>query len=174
MKQQYFKRKISISAQPWAANSYTLTTAAAHGIAVGESIVLFDIYSQSSLTYVTQAGTTGSTIVISDTNSGRQFNTEFFLAYFTANTTTSNEAPGTSLVTYQATVTTTSGNGAATVNIQASNDNIGWLSLGTITLASAASPNSDGFALQAPWLYTRAVISGISGTGAKVYISYNV
>jgi hypothetical protein len=174
MKQQYFKRKISISAQAWATNNYTLTTGAAHGIAVGESIVLFDVYSQSSQTYTTAGGTTGSTIVIADTNNGRQFNVDFFVTYYTANTTTTVESPGASLVTYQATVTTSSGNGAATVNIQASNDNIGWLSLGTITLAAAASPNSDGFALQAPWLYTRAVITGISGTNAKFYISYNV
>lgn len=174
MKLQYFKRKISISAQAWATNNYTLTTAAAHGLVAGESITLFDAYSQSSQTYVLAAGSVGSTLVIPDTNAGRKFNTEFFVNYYTANTTTTTESPGMSMVTYQATVTTSSGNGAATVVVQGSNDGIGWVVLNTITLASAASPNSNGFALTAPWLYTRAVISGLTGTGAKCYVSYNV
>ena len=70
---------------------------------------------------------------------------------------------------FQATV---SGTGAvsATVNVEVSNDNTNWLVLGTITLSGTTSA-SDGFAAGAPWPYTRARVTAISGTSAAVTVS---
>lgn len=70
--------------------------------------------------------------------------------------------------TAQATV---SGTGAvtATVNIEVSNDGAGWIVAGTITL-SGTTTATDGFVIQAPWLYSRGNVTAISGTGAAVTV----
>lgn len=68
--------------------------------------------------------------------------------------------------TYQATVYGT-GTVAATVVIEGSNDGIGGVPLGTITL-SGTTKASDGFTTNASWDFVRATVSSISGTGALV------
>lgn len=73
--------------------------------------------------------------------------------------------------TFQATVTTTAGNGSATVNIEVSNDQVAWIVLTTITLASASSPVSDGFPSNAAWGYYRANVTAISGTNAALTVT---
>jgi hypothetical protein len=73
-----------------------------------------------------------------------------------------------SLRTFQSTGTTSAGSGAATVLIEVSNDNVVWLTLGTITLTLGTSATSDGFASNAPWGNVRARVSSISGTNASV------
>lgn len=76
------------------------------------------------------------------------------------------DAPNTGV---QTTVTGT-GAVAATITIQVSNDGVNPVgtAAGTITLSGTTSA-SDGFAINAAWKYIRAVVSGISGTGATVY-----
>ena len=66
----------------------------------------------------------------------------------------------------QATLEKTSGNVTATVYIQVSNDNIGWLTLATYSLDTAGTA-SDGFALTAPWRYVRAYVYAVQ-SGGKV------
>ena len=59
----------------------------------------------------------------------------------------------------------------ATITLQVTNDiNRGPVNtaMGTIAL-TGASPQSDGFSTVATWKYVRAVVSGVSGTGATVY-----
>ena len=70
--------------------------------------------------------------------------------------------------TYQATVL---GSGAqtATVIVEGSNENINFLTLGTITL-SGTTTASDGFASEAAWVFVRARLTAISGTGATVTV----
>ena len=74
--------------------------------------------------------------------------------------------------TFQAVGTTSSGAGTATVKIWVSNDNVGFLLLGTITLVLAttvtAGLNADGFASDAPWKYVYAELDAVTGTGAAV------
>lgn len=72
--------------------------------------------------------------------------------------------------TFQATGTTTSGSGAATVKIQVSNDASNWLDLATISLTLSTTAASDGLAADAPWGYVRANVTAISGTGASVTV----
>lgn len=78
-------------------------------------------------------------------------------------------SPGDANRTYQATVTG-SGTVSATVVIQASDDGVGWVTLGTITL-SGTSPQTDGFASTAPWIEVRGDVTAISGTGAAVTLT---
>jgi len=89
--------------------------------------------------------------------------------------TTTGAQPSVSLFGYeiydaafQATVVGT-GTVSATVQIEMSNDNIGWLvdSTSTLTL-SGTTVASNGFVSSGPWQYARANITAISGTNAKV------
>jgi hypothetical protein len=72
--------------------------------------------------------------------------------------------------TYQATVTGT-GAVSATVVIDVSNDGVNSTStpMGTISLTGTTS-SSDGFTSTAPWKYTRARVTAISGTGATINV----
>lgn len=71
--------------------------------------------------------------------------------------------------TYQATVVGT-GSVTATVNIEVSDDNVGWLVLSTLALSGTTSA-SDGFTSIAPWQFARANVTAISGTGAAVTVT---
>ncbi len=75
---------------------------------------------------------------------------------------------------FQAVANGSSGAFAATVAIKGSVDGTNFETLGTITLSgTATTADSDGFAIDAPWAYVRADVSGFSGTGATcdVYMS---
>lgn len=72
--------------------------------------------------------------------------------------------------TFQAVGSTSSGAGACSVLIQASNDNINWLTMGIITLVLDTTEATDGFSIQASWDYVRAKVSSISGTDANVTV----
>jgi len=70
--------------------------------------------------------------------------------------------------TFQASVTGT-GAVTATLKIQVSNNPtlMGWLDLATITL-SGTTTATDGFASEASWLFWRANLTAVTGTGASV------
>ena len=66
---------------------------------------------------------------------------------------------------------TSSGAGAATVNVEASNDGINWVVLAIIGLTLSTTAAVDGFAADAAWLYVRGRVTAISGTGAAVTLT---
>jgi hypothetical protein len=68
---------------------------------------------------------------------------------------------------FQATGLTVSGSGSAIVAVQVSNDNVNWLTAGTITLTLSSSATTDGFVIDAGWRYVRGNVTAISGTGAN-------
>jgi len=72
---------------------------------------------------------------------------------------------------FQAVVTGT-GSVSATVAIQGSNDGINAVTtpINTITIASGASPQSDGFTAVTAWKYVRANVTALTGTGAHVQV----
>jgi hypothetical protein len=75
---------------------------------------------------------------------------------------------------YQATV---SGTGAvsASVVIEVSNDNVGWLSDSSSTLSlSGTTVASAGLVATSTWAYVRARVTAISGTGASVTVTASV
>lgn len=87
----------------------------------------------------------------------------------TSNTVDNSEYDGEKC--FHAWGTTSSGTGAATIVIEVTNDTTApWLTLGTISLTLGTSATADGFASSAPWYYTRARVSTISGTGAAVSV----
>lgn len=69
--------------------------------------------------------------------------------------------------TFQAKGSTSAGAGAAAVEVQASNDKVNWIVLGTISLTLGTTETSDGFTTDAPWRYIRGNVASISGTNAK-------
>jgi len=70
--------------------------------------------------------------------------------------------------------TTSAGAGAATINIEVSNDGSNWVVAGTITLTLATTvtttTNTDGFNINAGWKFIRGNVTAISGTGAAVTV----
>ena len=70
--------------------------------------------------------------------------------------------------TFQATVAGT-GSVYATIDIEVSNDNSNWMTMGTITLSGTTSA-TDGFVSDEPWAYHRANVTAISGTSATVNV----
>lgn len=72
---------------------------------------------------------------------------------------------------FQAVLTCSSGNCSATVLVEASNDGTNWFTLGTITFASAASPQNDAFGSVIPWMQIRGNVSAIAGTNAAVTLT---
>lgn len=65
---------------------------------------------------------------------------------------------------------TSSGTGAAIIEIQVSNDNSVWKTVGTINLDLRTEQISDRLAIDANWTYVRANVASISGTGASVSV----
>lgn len=63
----------------------------------------------------------------------------------------------------------------ATIIIMVSNtgDDDDWATAATITLSGTTS-DSDGFAMNAKWAYTKANVSVITGTGAAVTVTLGV
>jgi hypothetical protein len=63
---------------------------------------------------------------------------------------------------------------SASVGIQGSNDNSNWVTICTITLATASSITTDTCVTQAPWAMERGVlnaISSVSAVGASVNLT---
>ena len=80
----------------------------------------------------------------------------------------SGEVPQDARLSVQAIGSTTSGAGSATVLVEGSNNDANWLTIMMITLELSTSASSDGAAEEVPWLYVRATLASISGTGATV------
>jgi len=80
-----------------------------------------------------------------------------------------NEAPGFGdRTTVQVSGATTSGAGAAQVDIEVSNDGTNWIVAGTINLVLSTTTASYGLVIDGAWLNVNANIISISGTGANV------
>lgn len=70
--------------------------------------------------------------------------------------------------TVQVKGSTSAGAGAATVDIEVSNDDSNWEVLATVTLTLGTTETSDGFSDAAAWKHIRANVKSISGTDAAV------
>lgn len=71
----------------------------------------------------------------------------------------------------QASGQTTAGSGAATINIEVSNDKVNWLVAFTISLTLGTATTSDGQHLIARWEWVRANVTSLTGTGASVSVT---
>ena len=173
MKLVQLGKKFAISSATWATNTWAFTTTAPHGFAVGDTFYLFDATSGQNVLITTAAGTTGSTITYTSATKDQVWALDFVKTQFPTGFTGTTDAYGNGLneLTVQATVTTTSGNGSGTVDIQVSNDGIAWKTIGTITIAAAASPATDLFTYAFVTQYIRANITSVVGTGGKMIIT---
>ena len=76
-------------------------------------------------------------------------------------------------LTLQSVANGTAGAFASTVTIQVSNDNINWLTAGTLTAnGTATTAATDGMVIDAPWMYVRGYVAttGVTGTGGTVSV----
>ena len=93
----------------------------------------------------------------------------------TSTTTLANvvaHQPTSQYRTFQASGFTSSGAGAATIDIRVSNDGSDYSTvLGTITLTLGTTVVSDGFGSILPWRYVKPHVTAISGTGASVTVT---
>ena len=71
--------------------------------------------------------------------------------------------------TFHLTVTGT-GAVSATANVQVSNDDTNWMTVGTLT-ASGTTAASDGLVIEACWLNMRIDLTAISGTSARAIVT---
>lgn len=68
---------------------------------------------------------------------------------------------------FQAVGSTTVSTGSATILVQASQDNVNWVLLDTLSLVLGTAITSDTFYVSSPWKYVRGNLSAITGTGAS-------
>lgn len=170
MKIAQFKRKITISNAAYATGDWTLTTSGNHLLAVGDTFKIVNKATNDTITATAIAGTTGSTLKFTYAVANAEFSGDFFVYSFPTGFSGVSEVEtlGTTISTVQATTTTSSGNGTHSVAFQYSNDKVGWITVANSAPASAASPITDGFVLQAPWLYVRLNVTSVTGTGGKM------
>jgi hypothetical protein len=71
---------------------------------------------------------------------------------------------------FQAKGSVASSTGAATVEIQVSQDGTNYITLGTITLSLTTAESSDGFAAANSWEHYRANLTSITGSTATVTV----
>ena len=70
---------------------------------------------------------------------------------------------------FQVVVTTSSGNGSATVQPMVSNDGVNFIAYGAaLVVVAAASPAQISGSGNVPWQFFTAYVTAISGTGAAV------
>lgn len=72
---------------------------------------------------------------------------------------------------FQITGFTSAGAGAASVDIEVSNDGSNFFQLGNMALTLGTSVTTCGFTSEAPYRYVRANVQSISGTDAEVTVS---
>lgn len=76
--------------------------------------------------------------------------------------------------TFQAVGSVSASTGAASIDVEISNNGVNWKTVGTISLTLGTSKTSDGFALDAPWVFVRGNVTSISGTDATVSLLMGV
>jgi hypothetical protein len=92
--------------------------------------------------------------------------TNFFTAKTANNSTSATFALGPGPKTFQSSLTTTSGNGSATVTVYGSLDGTNFDSIGSMTPTNSSSDSISIVA--ATYLYYEMKISNLTGTGAAV------
>lgn len=99
---------------------------------------------------------------------------ELLTSAITTGAGTPKAPPDSRSRTYQANGTTTAGSGAATIQVQGSNNGVNWDTIGTITLTLGTTSTSDSFTSLDRYMALRANVSAISGTGASVNVAAGV
>ena len=160
MKALKISRKVNITNAVWAADEWTLTTAAAHFLLPGDVVTFIDPYNPQHYTITLGAGTTGSTIVFASTDSKMVFPSFIGTDIFRSGMTGAQDQftfgfgqPPSAII--QADVTGTNG---AVVVVEASVNGRSWQAVATITLTAGTH---DFVSITAAWLYGRLNITSI-------------
>jgi hypothetical protein len=170
MKLTQIKRRLTISAPTFnsGASTWTLTTSAAHYLSTGDTIKFTDPVSGSSYSVAAVAGTTGSTVVFSSTESKIQFPPSIEFENF--GTVTGVES---SVFTFSFSDTQnglihvvslgTATLAAAGVQLQGSLDGIHWINHGT-AVATISAGGIGEIVISKPYVYGKLVFTGAIAT----------
>lgn len=74
---------------------------------------------------------------------------------------------------FQASGTTASGTGSATIKLQGSNDGTNWVDIGSISLTLGTAATSDKVVSVQNWLFVRGNVTALTGTGASINATLN-
>jgi len=175
MKITKFVRPIVIASATTTTTILTVVTSGNHNLVSGD-IVAFDTYAKLTYQSTVVNATTFTVPAIYSSLATTPY-TPTFLAYsLELNAVAGSSIPfslgstNDSMATFQVIGKTSIGTGNATVNIEVSNNGVNWLTYGTITLTLGTTEISDGLVITAPWAFTRATASSITGTNGKVSV----
>ena len=174
-KLKQIKRKVVITNAVWSTGTWTLTTDAAHYLAVGDTFSFIDPQTAQTYTVTTIALTTGSTIKFSSTDNLMKFPTELFLENFGTGSTGLQDIFSFSFPDAANGIIHVVSNGTATVTVHAkgSLDKIHWVDIGTATGVIAGGQFE--IAVTKPYAYGRlniTVASASADGGANTIKAY--
>lgn len=168
-------RQVAIASATSTLTTLTVVTTVNHNLVTG-NFVAFDTNVKRKYTVtVTNATTFTVPVIITSVSSepfipvGFVYPTSLNASGLISVSTPVGSTDG-SLTTFQAIGSTSTGTGAATVNIEVSNNGVNWLTYGTITLTLGITESTDGLVLAAPWAFVRANASSITGTTGNIVI----
>ena len=94
--------------------------------------------------------------------------TEKLFSDATATGAKASQSPPCKERAYHLTGSVSASTGAAGVTLETSNDNVNWVSAGTMALTLGTTVTSDTLTSDVPWRYVRGNVTSISGTDATV------
>ena len=167
-------RSALISTSTSDATTTTVTTVSSHSMVTGDKVSfpgtpiksIATVTGASTFTVPNIPTTVGQTLVYTPT--GEVYINEFRAADVAVSVGAGSSA--NNAATFQVIGSTTAGSGAASVDIEVSNDNSNWMKFSTVTLVLGVTTTTDGVVLDAPWGFVRSRVTSISGTNAKVTV----
>lgn len=174
MKVTKLVRQIAIASATSTTTTLTIGTTGNHNLVTGD-VVAVDALAKLTYTVTVTNATTVTIPAIYDSVSTLPIipTSLYSLELNAAALSTISKPLGStndSMATFQVIGKTSAGTGSAAVNIEVSNNNINWLTYGTITLTLGTVEVSDGLVITAPWAYVKASATSITGTNGKVSI----
>lgn len=168
-------RSIAIASATSTTTTLTVVTTGNHNLVTGDNVT-FDSSARSTYTVTVVNVTTFTVPAIYQSISTNPYIPTILVYSLELNAGALSTIPSSlgstndSMATFQVIGKTSVGVGGATVTIEVSNNATNWLTYGTVTLTLGTTEISDGLVITAPWAYTRATATSITGTNGKVSV----
>lgn len=166
MKVTQIKRKLDVTVAPtWAATNggeWTITTSAAHYVAVGEVVSFLDPFTTSYYSLTAVTGTTNSTLVLASANSKLVFPKSLEFVNYGGNISSDVFTLSFGSVPNGIVSVNENGTAAGTVELQVSLDNIHWKAF-AVAAAITNTPDFTEFNITKPYAYGKLVFTSVTG-----------